>query len=122
MGVLTEHYGSLGRLADYRHQFEKTARKEGSIYFRNGVGNTARQSLRRHGPHCADIWIVETPIWDIVDRCHADIEARKFSKPGLERAFPIYTINEPGCELDDRMVAAVTIPPAAPDQLETLLR
>ena len=29
VGALTEHYGSPGRLADYRRQFEKTARKEG---------------------------------------------------------------------------------------------
>ena len=34
----------------------------------------------------------------------------------------IYTVDEPGCGLDGRMVAAVTVPPAAPDQLETLLR
>ena len=27
--ALTEHYGSPGRLADYRYQFEKTARNEG---------------------------------------------------------------------------------------------
>ena len=27
--ALTEHYGSSGRLADYRRQFEKTARHEG---------------------------------------------------------------------------------------------
>ena len=29
VGALMEHYGSPGRLADYRRQFEKTARKEG---------------------------------------------------------------------------------------------
>ena len=29
VGALTEHYGSPGWLADYRRQFEKTARKEG---------------------------------------------------------------------------------------------
>ena len=29
VGALTEHYGSPGRLAVYRRQFEKTARKEG---------------------------------------------------------------------------------------------
>ena len=29
VGALTEHYGSPGQLADYRCQFEKTARKEG---------------------------------------------------------------------------------------------
>ena len=28
-GALTEHYGSLGRLADYRRQFEKMTRHEG---------------------------------------------------------------------------------------------
>ena len=69
----------------------------------------------------------ETPIRDIVDHCrvwesHADIEARRFNKLGTERALPIYTVDEPGRGLDDRMVAAVTIPLAVPDQLETLLR
>ena len=29
IGALTEYYGSPGRLADYRRQFERTARKEG---------------------------------------------------------------------------------------------
>ena len=38
------------------------------------------------------------------------------------RASPIYAVNEPGCGLDDCMVAAVTIPLAEPDPLETLLR
>ena len=28
-GELTEHYGSPGRLADYRRQFERTTRQEG---------------------------------------------------------------------------------------------
>ena len=53
VGALTEHYGSPGRLADYRRQLEKTARKEGEDPpFFHSVGNTGRQSLRRHGPHC----------------------------------------------------------------------
>ena len=29
VGALTEHYGSPGRLADYRHQFERTTRTAG---------------------------------------------------------------------------------------------
>ena len=29
VGALTEHYGSLGRLADYQRQFERTTRQEG---------------------------------------------------------------------------------------------
>ena len=65
----------------------------------------------------------ETPIRYIVDRCrvwesHADTEARRFSKRGPE----IYTVDEPGCGLDDHMVAVLTVPPAVPDQLEILLR
>ena len=80
-------------------------------------------ALRRHFDSVAP----ETPIWDIVDRCrvwesHADTEARRFSKLGPERALPIYTVDEPGCELDNRMLAAVSIPLAVPDQLETFLR
>ena len=66
-------------------------------------------ALRRHLASVAP----ETPIRDIVDRCrlwesHADTEAQRFSKPGPEGALPIYTVDEPGCGLDDRMVAAVT--------------
>ena len=69
----------------------------------------------------------DTPIWDIVDCCrvcesHAETEARRFSKPAPERALSIYTVDEPGCVLDDRMVASVMVPLAVPEQLETLLR
>ena len=56
---------------------------------------------------------LETPIRDIVDRCrvwesHADSDNQRFSKPGPDRALPIYTVNESGCGTDDRIVAAVT--------------
>ena len=79
--------------------------------------------LRRH----LDSVSPETPIQDIIDRCrvwesHADSDARRFSKPCPERALPIYTVDDPGCGRDDRMVAAVTTSPTAPDQLETLLK
>ena len=53
---------------------------------------------------------------------HADSDARRFSKPGPESALPVYTVDEPVCGRDDRMVAAVTTSPTSPDQLETLLR
>ena len=80
-------------------------------------------ALRQH----LDSVLPETSIRDIVDCCrvwesHADTEARRFSKPGPEKALPIDTVEEPGCGLDERMVAAVTVPPAVPEQLETLLR
>ena len=63
---------------------------------------------------------------DIVDRCRvwespADSDNRRFSKPGPERALPIYTVDDVGGGKDDRLVAAVTTSPTAPDQLETLL-
>ena len=130
-------------MADYRRQFEKTARREGedpSIFaialetlaakVFGDTRHTARLrlicdqfiaghdscDLRRH----LDGVSPETPIWDIVDRCwvwesHADTVARMFGKPSPGRALPIFTVNEPGCGLDDRMVAAVTIPPAELD-------
>ena len=145
--MLTEHYGSPGRLADYLRQFERTARKEGEdplIFalaletlagkaFRDkAFRDTARlhrdQSVAGHD-NCAlrrhlDSMPLETPIRDIVDHCrvwesHADTGAQIIVKPGPER---IYTVDEPGCGLDDRMVAAVTVPPVVQDHLETLLR
>ena len=102
MGVLTEHYGSPSRLADYRRQIEKTARKEGedpsifaitleTLAFKafGDMGHVARlrlirdrfiaghdsRGLRRH----LDSVAPETPIRDIVDRCwlwesHAETE------------------------------------------------
>ena len=87
------------------------------------VAGHDRCALRRH----LDSVPPETPIRDIVDCCrvwesHADTEARRFSKPRPERVLPIYTVEEPGCGLDDRMVAAVTVPPAIPEQMETLLK
>ena len=39
-----------------------------------------------------------------------------------EGSTDLHTVDEPGCGLDDRLVAAVTVPPAVPDQLETFLR
>ena len=78
-------------------------------------------ALRRHLDNSV---APETPIRDIVDRCwvwesHSDTEARRFSKPGPERALPINTVGEPEFGLDDRMVVTVTIPPAGPNQLVT---
>ena len=140
---MTEHYGSPGRLTDYRRQFEKTVQEEGedpsiftialetlAVKAFGDMGHIARLQLMRDRfiaghDSCAlrrhlDSMAPETPIWDIVDRCrvwesHADPEARRFSKLEPERALPINTVDEPGCRLDDRMVAAVTIPPAVLD-------
>ena len=76
--------------------------------------------------HHLDSVAPETYIRDIVDHCrvwesHADTETHRPSKPGPKRALPIYTFEELASGFDDRM-AAVIVPPVAPDQLETLLR
>ena len=110
VGTLTAHYGSPGQLADYRESI-----------WRYGSSSTTSHHT---GSINLDSVSTETHIWDIVDRCresHADSDARRFSKPGPERALPIYTVDDPGRETDDRMVADVTTSPMAPDQVETLL-
>ena len=107
--ALTAHYGSPGRLADYRRQFERTTRTAGedpSIFATaletlavkafGEMGQTARLrlirdrfiaghsscELRRH----LDSVPPETHIRDVVDLCrvwesHADPAVRRVSKP-----------------------------------------
>ena len=94
--ALTAHYGSSGRLADYRRQFERTTRtigeETGNFCFRTALetlavkafgdmGQTARLRLIRdrfvHSnfhSNCdlrrhLDSVSPETPIRDVVDRC-----------------------------------------------------
>ena len=122
-GKITEHYGSPGRLADYRHQFEKTARHEGEdpSIFAIALETLTAKAFGDMGPN-AQLWLIrdhfvaghencalrrhldsvppETPIQDIVDRCrvwesHVDTDARRIVKPAPERAWPLYTVNEP---------------------------
>ena len=150
VGALTEHYGSPGRLADYRRQFERTTRTAGedpsifaieletlAVKAFGDMGHTARIriirdrfiaghgscELRRH----LDSVSPETPIRDIVDRwrvweSHADSDTRRFSKPGPERTLPIYTVDTLSEKMDDHVVSAVTTTQPKRDQLETLLR
>ena len=109
--ALTAHYGSPGRLADYRRQFENTTRMAGedsSIFLIaletlavKAFGDMGQMAwlrlirdrfitghnsceMRRH----LDSVSPETPIWNIVDRCrvwesHTDLDVRRASKPGL---------------------------------------
>ena len=73
-GALSEHYGSSGRLAEYKRQFERASRSPGDdpSVFAIELETLARRafadvnaSVRRHldsvGP--------DTPIRDIVDSC-----------------------------------------------------
>ena len=112
MDALSAHYGSPGRLADYRRQFEKTTRSAGeypsifaialetfAVKALGDMGETARLRLihDRFGGHSScelrrylDSVPPETPIRDVVDRCrvwesHADPEIRRVSKPSPDR-------------------------------------
>ena len=147
VGALTVHYGSPGRLADYRRQFEKTTRQPEeapSIFVIaletlavkefGDMGHTVRLrdrfiaghgscELRRH----LDSVAPETPIWDIVDRCrvwesHADSDNRRGGRPGPERALPIYMVDDVSGGRDDRTMAAVTTLPTAPEQWGIIAR
>ena len=108
--ALTAHYGSPGRLADYRRQFEKTTRTAGedpsifpialetlAVKAFGDMGQTAWLRLIRDrfiAGHCScelrrhlDSVPPETPIRDVVDQCrvwesYADPETRRVSKPG----------------------------------------
>ena len=147
---LGEHYGSPGRLADCRRQFERTNHTAGedpsifaieletlAVKSFGDMGQTARFciirdrfiaghdscELRRH----LDSVSPETPIRDIVDRyrvreSHADSDTRRFSEPGPDRTLPIYTVDTLSEAMDYRVVAAVATTQPEPDQLVTLLR
>ena len=148
--ALTANYGSPGRLADYRRQFERTTRTLGedpAIFataletlaakaFGN-MGQTARLrlildrfiaghsscELRRH----LDSVPRETPIRDVVDRCqvwesHADPAARWVSKPSPDPIYPAYVVGDSDNISETTHVAAVTRLKSGPDQLEGLLR
>ena len=148
--ALSAHYGSPGRLTDYRLQFERTTLTSGgdpsifattletlAIKAFGDMGQTARLSiirdrfiaghssceLRRH----LDSVSPETPIWDIVDRCQAwesnvDLDVRRASKPGPDPTCPTYAVSVSDGGMDDLRVAAITTPQSALVQLETLFR
>ena len=148
--ALSAHYGSPGRLADYRRQFERITRTAGedpSIFATaletlamkafGDMGPTARLrlirdrftaghsscELRRH----LDSVPPETPIRDVVDRCriwesHADPAVRRVSKPSPDPIYPTYVVGDSDNISRTTRVAAVTRPKSGPDQLEDLLR
>ena len=116
MDALSAHYGSPGRLADHRRQFEKTTRSAGedpsifaialetlAVKAFGDMGQTPRLRLIRDrfiAGHAScelcrylDSVPPETPIRDVVDRCrvwesHADPEIRRVSKPGPDPIYP----------------------------------
>ena len=144
------HYGSPGRLAGYRREFDKTVRKPGEDPSNFGItletlaikafgdmGQTARLrlirdrfiaghescELRRH----LDCLPPDTPLRDIVDRCrvwesHTEPSVRRVSRPTPEPVYPAYMIKKP--EYEDEPVRTVTVnrPESSVDQSKELLK
>ena len=126
LDVLTEHYSSPGRLADYRRRFEKVSRVPGSdpsvfvveletlaIRAFGDLSSSARLqlvrdqfiagqmecSLRRH----LDSVKPGTPIRDIIDRyrvweSHTEFTDRREDRPIPKRPLPVYLIDDAGTE------------------------
>ena len=120
--ALTAHYGSPGRLADYRRQFERTIRTSGedpanfatalemlAVKAFGDMGQTARLrlirdifiaghnscDLRRH----LDSAPPESPIRDVVDRCrvwesHAEPASGRIRKPTTDPMYLAFTVDE----------------------------
>ena len=148
--ALTAHYGSPGRLADYRRQFERTTRTIGedpSIFATaletlavkafGDMGQRARLRLIRdiciagHSNHDLrrhlDSVSPETPIRDVVDRCrvwesHADPAVRRMGKPSQDPTYPTYAVGDTDSDNEVTRVAAVTGLRSGQNQLDDLLR
>ena len=146
--ALSSHYGSPGRLASYRRQFDKTERKPGedpanfgitletlAVKAFGDIGQTSRLrlirdrfiaghescELRRH----LDCLPPDTPLRDIVDRCrvwesHSDFPGRSASRP--EPPYQTYVVKTP--EKEPEPVRAVTVnkPECPVDDTNELLR
>ena len=148
--ALSSHYGSPGRLANYRREFDKTVRKPGedpsnfaitletlAVKAFGDMGQTARLRLicdrfiAGHGScelrRYLDCVPPDTPLRDIVDRCrvwesHADPEVRRVSKPMPEPAYPTYVVKQSEYETEPVRVVTVNKPNSPVDQSEELLK
>ena len=146
--ALTAHYGSPGRLADYRRQFKRTTRRVGEdpAIFATALETLAVKAfgdgtdrlrlirdrfiaghdncdLRRH----LDSVPPETPIRDLVDCCrvwesHADPVVRRMNKPTLDMTYPTYAVSDTDKDREVTKVAAVTGLRSDQNQLQDLLR
>ena len=148
--ALSSHYGSPGRLASYRREFDKTVRKPGedpsnfgitletlAVKAFGDIGQTVRLRLIRDRfiaghESCElrrdlDCLPPDTPLRDIVDRCrvwesHSDSSVRRVSKPMPELAYPAYVVKKSEYESDPVRTGAVNKPESSVDDSKELLR
>ena len=144
--ALSSHYGSLGRLANYRREFNKTVRKRGedpsnfaitletlAVKAFGNMGQTARLRLIRDrfiaGHESCDLRRYldcvppDTPLRDVVDQCrvwesHGDPEVRRVSKPMPELVYPTYVVEQPDYETEPVCVVTVNKPNSLVDQVK----
>ena len=133
VGALSAHYESLGRLADYRRQFEKTTRTAGEYpsIFATALETLAMNAFGDLG-QTAHLWFIaghsscelrrhldsvppETPIRDVVGRCrvwesHADPAVHRVCKPSPDPIYPAYVVGDSDSISETTRVAAVTRP------------
>ena len=144
VGALSAHYGSPGRLADYRRQSEKTTRTAGedpsifataletlAIKAFGDMGQTSRLRLIRDrfiaGHSSCELRMhldsvpPETPIRGVWES-HADPAVCRVSKPSPDPIYQAYVVGDSDSISETTQVAAVTRPGSGPDQLEDLLR
>ena len=148
--IAFSNYGSPGRLANYRREFDKTVRKPGedpsnfaitletlAVKAFGDMGQTARLRLihdRFIASHesCEllrhlDCLPPDTPLRDIVDRCrvwesHADPSVRRVSKPMPEPEYPAYMVKKPEYEAEPVRAVTVNKPDSSVDQSKELLK
>ena len=133
--ALSSHYGSPGKLANYRREFDRTVRRKGedpsnfaialetlAVKAFGNMGQTAPLRLIRDRfiaghENCdlrryLDCVPPDTPLRDIVDRCrvwesHGATETRRVSKPVPEPVYPTYMVGQ--SDYDDEPVCVVSV-------------
>ena len=148
--ALSSHYGSPGRLANYRREIDKTVRKMGedpsnfaikletlAVKAFGNMGQIARLRLIRDRfiaghENCdlrryLDCVPPDTPLRDIVDRCrvwesHGTSEMRRSSKPIPEPVYPTYVVEQPDYESEPVCMVSVNKQNSPVDQTDELLR
>ena len=150
MDALSSHYGSPGRLANYRREFDKTVQKRGedpsnfaitletlAVKAFGNMGHPAHLRLIRDwfiaGHESCDLRRYldcvppNTPLRDIVNRCrvwesHSDSSGQRVSKPTPEPAYPAYVVKKSERDPDPVRTVTVNKPERSVDDSKELLR
>ena len=119
--ALSSHYGSPGRLANYRREFDKTVRLR--LIRDRFIAGHANCDLRRY----LDCVPPDTPLRDIVDRCrvwesHGSTETRRVSKPIPDPVYPTYVVEQPDYDSEPVCMVSVNKQNSQVDQTDELLK